>query len=206
MLESLTNYAASLSPSWFYGFLFLSAYVENIFPPVPGDTVTVFAAYLVGRGHRGFGGVFAATTLGSTAGFMTYYWLGRLIPQEYFARRNFRFLPASSFNAAARWFQKYGYWVVLMNRFMSGARGVISIVCGLYRLPWAAVLVLATFGCAAWNAILIYAGFLAGANWMMVDRLLRDYSRILLAVGIILVVGWVLRRRLVRGSRTNLQS
>ena len=195
MLESLTSYVASLSPAWFYAALALCAFVENVVPPIPGDTVTVFAAYVVGRTQQGFLGVFVSTTLGSAAGFMTLYALGRRIPKDYFVRRDFRLLPASSFLAAERWFQRHGYWMVLANRFLSGIRSVISIVCGLYRLPWPRVLGLSLLGCAAWNLLMIYAGYLLGANWMAIERILGDYSRLMLVLAVLLVGAWAFRKR-----------
>ena len=195
MLESLTSYVASLSPAWFYAALALSAFVENVIPPIPGDTVTVFAAYVVGRTQQGFLGVFVSTTLGSVAGFMTLYALGRRIPKDYFVRRDFRLLPASSFLAAERWFQRHGYWMVLANRFLSGIRSVISIVCGLYRLPWPRVLGLSLLGCAAWNLLLIYAGYLLGANWMLIERILGEYSRLMFVLAVLLVGAWAFRKR-----------
>jgi membrane protein DedA with SNARE-associated domain len=195
MLESLTSYVASLSPAWFYAALALCAFVENVVPPIPGDTVTVFAAYVVGRTQQGFLGVFVSTTLGSAAGFMTLYALGRRIPKDYFVRRDFRLLPASSFLAAERWFQRHGYWMVLANRFLSGIRSVISIVCGLYRLPWPRVLGLSLLGCAAWNLLMIYAGYLLGANWMAIERILGDYSRLMFVLAVLLVGAWAFRKR-----------
>jgi membrane protein DedA with SNARE-associated domain len=165
MLDSITNYFMSLSAGWFYLALFVSAYVENIFPPVPGDTVTVFAAYMAGRSQERFFGIFLASTLGSVAGFMTYYWIGRQVDPDYFIRRNFRFLPASRFESAGRWFRRYGHWVILLNRFLSGVGSVISIVTGLYRIPWLRVLILCSAGCSLWNLLLIWAGYLLGSNW-----------------------------------------
>jgi membrane protein DedA with SNARE-associated domain len=214
MLESITGYVASLSPVWFYTVLALSAFIENVIPPIPGDTVTVFAAYVVGRTQQGFIGVFISTTVGSTAGFMTLYALGRWIPGDYFVRRNFKLLPASNILAAERWFQRHGYWIVLANRFLSGFRSVVSIVCGLYRLPWPRVLGLSLLACAAWNLLLIYAGYLLGANWMAIDRILGDYSRLMLVLAVLLVGAWaVMKRRRARrcpggetGDRTESRS
>ncbi len=196
MLEWITGYVASLSPAWFYTVLALSAFVENIIPPIPGDTVTVFAAYVVGRTQQGFLGVLISTTAGSTIGFMTLYTLGRWIPKDYFVRRDFRFLPASSFLAAEKWFQSHGYWILLANRFLSGFRSVISIVCGIYRLPWPRVLGLSILACAAWNLLLIYAGYVLGANWKAVDRILGDYGRLVLVLAVLLVGTWALTKRL----------
>lgn len=195
MLEWITGYVASLSPAWLYTVLALSAFVENVVPPIPGDTVTVFAAYIVGRTQQGFLGVLISTTAGSTMGFMTLYALGRWIPRDYFVRRDFRFLPASSFLAAEKWFQSHGYWIVLANRFLSGFRSVVSIVCGLYRLPWPRVLLLSLLACAAWNLLLIYAGYVLGTNWRAVDRILGDYSRLMLVLALLLVGAWAFMRR-----------
>src|SRR5213083_995158 len=156
MLDAVTRYFESLSPGWLYFALFVSAYVENIAPPVPGDTVLVFAAYLVGRSQRHLLGVFISTTVGSAAGFMTYYALGRWIGQDYFLKKNFRFLPAQSIIKAGNWFRRYGYWILLANRFLSGVRSVISIVSGIYMLPWLWVLTLALLRCALWNGHVIW--------------------------------------------------
>jgi membrane protein DedA with SNARE-associated domain len=195
MVDSIIAYVSTLRAGWLYLALFLSSFVENVFPPVPGDTVTVFAAYLVGRAQQGWAGVFTATNLGSIAGFMTYYALGRLIHPEYFIRKDFRFLPAASFKSAGEWFQRYGYWVVLFNRFLSGLRSVIAIVCGMYRLPWLRVLLLTTIGCSIWNGLLMWAGYQLGANWRNIEGLLRQYSRFLLLVAVAAAVIWYLRKK-----------
>ena len=195
MLDSITNYFTTLSAGWLYLALFVSAYIENVFPPVPGDTVTVFAAYIAGRSQERFLGVFLATTLGSVAGFMTYYWIGRQVDPDFFVRKNFRLLPASRFENAGRWFRHYGHWVILLNRFLSGVRSVISIVSGLYRVPWLQVLILCTVGCSLWNLLLIWAGYLLGANWRMIESLLGEYSRILLVAGVLVILVLLLRKR-----------
>jgi len=196
MLDSITTYLADLPPMWLYFALFLSAYVENVFPPVPGDTVTVFAGYLLGRSDRSVWGVIAATTLGSVGGFMTYYALGRLIHPEYFLRRNFRLFPASRFRLAQQWFERWGLWLVLFNRFFSGVRSVLSIVAGMCRLPWLRVLVLTGIGCAFWNGLLIWGGYLLGVNWTAIQRIFAHYNRILLGLACLSALFFILRKRL----------
>ena len=202
MLDSMIDAISHMSAAWFYVALFLSAYIENIFPPVPGDTVVVFAAYVVGRTGERFFGVFASTTLGSAAGFMTYYWLGRLVHPEYFRKRNFRFLPAAAIEKAEAWFRRYGSWVVLANRFLSGIRSVISLVSGMCRLPWLKVAALALVSCALWNGLLIWAGYLLGANWRAIEEILRQYTRALAAAALIVGGVWLVRRKLSGSARS----
>ena len=201
MLDSITSYFVGLDPGYLCLALFLCAYVENIFPPIPGDTVTVFAAYLLGRSNHSAAGVLIATTAGSSAGFITYYALGRLIHPEYFSRKNFRFLPASSIERAGNWFRRYGYWIVLLNRFFSGVRSVISIVTGMSRLPWLRVFILSAIGCAVWNGLLIWAGYLLGENWSLIIPILAQYNRVLIIMAALLGAFWLLRRRIFRGRK-----
>jgi membrane protein DedA with SNARE-associated domain len=201
MLESIVNWVSSLSAGWYYLALFVSAFFENIFPPLPGDTVAVFAAYLAGRNQGNFLGVFISTDLGSILGFMTYYLIGRLIHPEYFERKSFRFLPAAQIRKAGNWFRRYGYWIILFNRFLSGARSVISIVSGMSRLPWMRVLIVATIGCSIWNVLLIWAGYVLGTNWRMIQQILEHYSHVLLVLAVAAVVIWFLRKRLVHSGK-----
>jgi membrane protein DedA with SNARE-associated domain len=201
MLESITNYFAGLDPGWLFVALFVCAYIENIFPPIPGDTVTVFAAYLVGRSNHSIIGIMIATTAGSVAGFMTYYALGRLIHPEYFTRKNFRFLPASKIELAGNWFKRYGYWIVLLNRFFSGVRSVISIVTGMCRLPWLWVLILSGIGCAIWNGLLIWIGYLLGANWTLIERIMVQYNRVLIVLVVLLALIWLVRKMMVKDRK-----
>jgi membrane protein DedA with SNARE-associated domain len=57
-------------------------------------------------------------------------------------------------------------------------------------------LVLATIGCAVWNALLIWTGYFLGANWRVVEELLREYTRFVLILLILLAGGWLLRRKI----------
>ena len=45
-----------------YLFLFAIAFIEYVFPPIPGDTVMVFGAYLVGTGKLDLLIVYIITT------------------------------------------------------------------------------------------------------------------------------------------------
>ena len=53
-----------------------SAMVEYVFPPFPGDTITLFGAVLITAYGWSFAAVFGAVMLGSMAGAMADYYLG----------------------------------------------------------------------------------------------------------------------------------
>ena len=49
-MDSFIEALGQMDPLWAYGFLLLSAFLENVIPPVPGDTVVVFSAASI-SGH-----------------------------------------------------------------------------------------------------------------------------------------------------------
>ncbi len=189
LLNDIIEFLLPKNDLFLYIFLFLSAMVENLFPPVPGDTVTAFGAFLVGTGRLSYFLVYAATTIGSVLGFMVLVLAGRLINREFFIKRDYSFFSAKSIMDAERWFSKYGLFVVLANRFMPGIRSVISLVAGISRLNLAWVFFLATLSASVWNLIWIHAGFMLGNNWEVVrenaGRLIRQYN---IAAGIIIAL------------------
>ncbi len=170
-----------------YGSLLIAAYVENIVPPVPGDTVVIFGAYLVGLGKIEFLPSLAMTTIGSLAGFMTYYAVGRYFGREYFAKKNFKWFNSSKIDRIDKWFDRWGYSVVIGNRFLAGTRSVVSIFAGFTRLSILKVTIFAFISSLVWNGLLITAGYYAGKNWQYVKDVVGNYN-IIISVIIILVL------------------
>ena len=163
----------------------VSAFVENVFPPIPGDTITAFGAFLVGTQRLSFVGVYVATTLGSLIGFMFLFWVGGLLGRRFFIERDYRFFRARDIMRAEEWFQKYGYFLILMNRFFPGIRSVISIAGGISQLKILRVTLLALASALIWNLIWIALGYSVGTNWNIVKE---KMAQILLNYNIAIVV------------------
>jgi len=64
------------------------------FPPIPGDTITAFGAFLVATERLSFFGVYLSTTLGSLFGFMFLFWIGSLLGRRFFIEKDYRFFRA----------------------------------------------------------------------------------------------------------------
>ncbi len=194
MADSFLQFIADIDGAYLYPALFLSAVLENLIPPIPGDTVTLFGAYLVGIGQLHFFGVFAATALGNFVGFMLLFFFGRFLEREFFLVRNFRFFPAASLLKAEQWFQKFGYLVILFNRFLSGVRSVISIFSGIAKLKTGKVAIYCLISCAVWNGLLVYAGYTAGKNWESITFLLKQYNKVVYGIIVAAIVIYAIKR------------
>jgi membrane protein DedA with SNARE-associated domain len=204
-LHGLIEELGQWNPLWAYGLLMISAVLENLIPPVPGDTVVVFSAYLVGRGVLEIGPVYLATCLGGTLGFMAMYYLGFSQGRAFFAGRRGRFFSSESAARAEEWLARYGVLLVLANRFLSGIRSVIAISAGIGGMSWKKVAVCGGVSMAVWNGLLLYAGLLVGQNWERVGGFLAQYNRMLVFIlgiaGLIVLIRWR-RRRNTKGDLT----
>ena len=180
LLNNIIDALLPMSDVFLYVFLFLSAVIENLFPPIPGDTITAFGAFLVGTGRLDYLLVYISTTLGSVLGFVMLFIVGKFLGKKFFQEKDYKYFSARKIAVTEQWILKYGYYVVLGNRFLPGIRSVISIVSGISMLKTSRVLLLALVSSSIWNLIWIHAGFLLGNNWNAVreemSNLLQNYN------------------------------
>lgn len=203
-VDTFLNYLYSLPDPYIYLLLGLSAYVENIFPPIPGDTITAFGAFSVGIGRLDFYGVYISTTLGSLLGFMSLFWIGSYLGRRFFIERDYRFFKAEDIIKTEEWYRKYGYFLIAFNRFLPGIRSVISVAGGISRLKAIWVAILALLSCAVWNLIWIFMGYVLGTNWETVKEKMSAIMvryNVAVIVFMALVVFIVIMRKKFRRQR-----
>ena len=112
-------------------------------------------------------------TLGSILGFMMMFYIGSTVDKKVIQSGRFKYIPVNSIDKVETWFRKYGYLVIVANRFMPGTRAVISAF--------------------AWNVIMLYLGYIFGDNVEMVDQYLTTYSNIVIAVTAAVILFFVVR-------------
>jgi len=189
MFENILSSISDFNPLWIYISLLFFSYIENIFPPSPSDLVVVVGGSLVGAGAISFIPTLLITSFGSVAGFMTLYFLGSQLDRKVINSGKVKFISLEALQKAEVWFNKYGYRVIIINRFLPGTRSVISFFAGLSELKIKRTLLLAAISAIAWNLIIIYLGILFSDNISTVDKYLSMYSNIILIIsGLIVIV------------------
>lgn len=199
VVEKIILWLQQLSPFGVMVAIFLIAYIENIFPPSPSDVLLVFAGTLIGIGTVGFVPSLITATLGSTLGFMTAYAAGRYFEKEVIEGRFSRFLPVNTFAKVETLFRKYGYGVIIANRFLAGTRAIVSFFAGMSRMNFVPTTLLCAASATVWNIMLLWLGKSLGGNWREAGNYLATYSTgvtvILLAVALIFFLRWLIKRR-----------
>ena len=199
MLEDILHSLADFSPLWIYVSLFFFSFIENIFPPSPSDVVIVVAGTLVSTYVINFIPTLLVTTIGSVSGFMTLFFIGTQVDKKIIEKGRYKFLSIDALAKAEKWFSKYGYWIILGNRFLSGTRAVISFFAGLSELNPKKTLSLSLISSTVWNLLIISLGVLFGNNIPLIDSYLKTYSNIVLIITaaalVVLVVRYILQKR-----------
>jgi membrane protein DedA with SNARE-associated domain len=202
-MQDIITTLAQLSPIWVYCSLFLIAYIENIFPPSPSDITIVFGGTLIGIGRINFIGAIFFTTAGSVLGFVTMYFVGRWFGDHILKTGKLKFISQRSVQKVELWFKKWGAWIIVANRFLSGTRAVVSFFAGMSRLSLSMTVPLSTASAFVWNGLLLYSGYLVGHNWQIIGEYLAAYSRIITIIICVVVVIWVVYLILKKKKETD---
>ena len=199
------NWVVGLVETLGYPGLAIVIALENVFPPIPSEMVLPLAGYLVHQGRMTLWGAIVASTIGSVAGALVLYWLGYAWGEQRvrsLVKKHGRWLTLGEddLDRSQAWFERHGRAAVFIARLAPLTRSLISVPAGVARMPIGPFLLYTTLGSGLWNALLIGAGWLLGANWTLVERYQSLLSMALAALLVVAVV-WFVGRRLRAGGK-----
>ncbi|MCK9209410.1 MAG: DedA family protein [Ignavibacteriaceae bacterium] len=198
MFEHLFASLSTYNPILIYGLIILIPFIENLFPPSPSDIVLVLAGSLIVNGPINFFVALILSTVGSEIGFMVVYYIGQQTDRKIVHAGKLKFISPEAVIKAEQWFVKYGYALILFNRFLAGIRAVISFFAGLSELNVKRTFIYSTISAIAWNAILLALGILFGYNLSSIDQFLSNYTYRILIVSAIVAIYFLARYLLKR--------
>ena len=172
--------------------------IETVFPPIPSELVLPLAGFHVARGTLGFVPALGASTLGAVVGALVLYTIARMGGRPLVLRLHpLLRITDHDMDRADRWFDRRAVPIVLFGRLIPGVRSLVSVPAGLSEMPVWRFLAATTAGTLAWNAALLGAGALLGAQYDRVEGYVGPVSTVVMVAVVLAVVGGVvwLRRR-----------
>lgn len=184
-LIDFTNNMAVNHPILAYIFFFISASLQILFPPYPGDTVLVIEGYLSSKGYFniymiGLNAV-TATFLSCILLYHISYKLGDRVFQISFIKK---FFSSNKMGKITQWFSKYGSAAILLSKFVPGIGSLTMIVAGTFKVP--GIKAYAAMGTASLihNSFLLFLGKTTGDNMELIKYMFRRYN--IFIVGVIM--------------------
>ncbi|KGR82010.1 DedA family protein [Lysinibacillus odysseyi] len=178
----MEEWITDLMNNWgYFGVAFLVA-LENLFPPIPSEFILTFGGFMTTRTNMTVPGVIMSSTIGSVAGAICLYYIGKLVSLSLLKKilagklGTFLRLKPRDIDRSVDWFQRRGYLTVFFCRFIPVIRSLISIPAGVARMPLLPFITYTVLGTVLWNTILIVLGALAGDNWSVILDMFNRYK------------------------------
>lgn len=187
-MQGMLDWLAALPPATLYVAMAFAAAIENVFPPLPADTVVAFGSFLAARGEGTIIGAFLSTWVGNMAGAALMYGAGRRFGAERVERRLLKDKGASAETKLRALYERYGLVALFLSRFIPGVRAVVPPFAGALRLPF--VLSISVMGLASgiWYGLISYLAFRVGSNWSALQATIGRYGIISASVSLALIV------------------
>jgi len=196
----------ALFESYAYGAIFVAVLLDTIGLPVPGEVFLLAAGFLVSVGRIELIPAILLAALGAVLGDSVTYWLGRRVGVAgerrlvglYCTWTACTLGSARCVERAEGLLGRFRGWVVLVAKFVAGARVFVPPVAGASTLPFGRFLLFDAAGSLLWSALVVGIGALLGRQWEAVARGLEHAYGLLGLALVGLLAGyfvWKLARR-----------
>jgi membrane protein DedA with SNARE-associated domain len=195
VLDEFLNTLEQGPAEWAYALVVASAAVEYVFPPMPGDTVALFAVALAVRAELHWLSVYLALTVGALLGGLAAWSVGVWLGNHQTSWPSFLRAPTAqrALDAVRRGYERHGAMYLVFNRFLPALRAFFFVGAGLSRMSAASVILYGGISALIWNALLMAAGYAVGSNWDLLRDLAERYTVATVIVVAVAVIGIVAR-------------
>ena len=208
---SITEYiskAVEINSIIAYFAICFSMFLENIIPPIPSEIIMPLGGFLVYQQKLNFYLVVFWGLLGTIAGSLPWYYLGRLVNEKRLSRfldirGKYLGITSNDLAKSKRWFDKYGVSLVFWGRLVPGIRTLISVPAGMELMPLKKFLVWTTLGSLIWVTFLTYAGYIFGDKYKIVETYLDQIKYIIKPI-LIFIIFYLLIKFFMRLYKRNL--
>jgi len=177
--------------------------IESVGAPVPGETLLIFASVLAGRGEMSLPALLVFAWVGSIVGDNLGYLVGRKLGRATVLRYGGKVgLSGERFSGIEKTYIRYGYAAVLFARFFSLLRQLNGILAGMMGMSWWRFALLDAVGAALWVTVWVFAPAYFSEHLTAIIALAHHTKvviTVLLAAGLIALVGYFIRRFRVAG-------
>jgi membrane protein DedA with SNARE-associated domain len=168
--------------------IFISAFLEYLIPPYPGDTAVLLGFFLAGRGDISLIAAILSSFVGSVIGSFVSYYIGYKAGTSYFLLRSK--WVAKRIERLQGWYERFGGKLLIINRFLPGLRGIFLYTAGMGRLKFSEVAIYSTISNILWLLLIGIVGLSVGTNWEDVKRVFEGYTKVLgiLFIAVFLII------------------
>jgi membrane protein DedA with SNARE-associated domain len=202
----IINIITSLVSTYGYLGIFIAAFAETIFPPIPSELIFPLAGFVGFKSNFTYFETFlmaSSGAVGATIGAIVIYLVSFKIGRIAIVKLGkYVFVNEKKIESAERWFEKYGVYAVFLGRMAPGVRELISVPAGIARMPFAKFVTFTFLGSLIWSVMLVFLGYFLGDSWESLSGTLSDYFTVI-SVLVLLSIAIVIFYHVYYGKRRN---
>jgi membrane protein DedA with SNARE-associated domain len=198
----LVDFVKNLVYDLGYFGVFLGAFLESIFPPIPSEIIMSLSGFLIAQGKfQWFPTIFAAV-LGNSLSVSLIWLAGRHFGRNMIIKYGkYVGVSETEINQGENLFNKHGYKIVFFLQMVPMARTLIAFPAGILKTKYWKFIIANSLGATIWMTILAYVGYTLGENWGTIEEAVKPFEDILLYgfifVVLVLVFFWVRKKFLL---------
>jgi membrane protein DedA with SNARE-associated domain len=201
--DRLVDFAVNVVGDLGIAGIFLLMIPESACIPIPSEATMLFAGFNVAQGRYSLVAAVAAGVAANVIGSWISYAIGYYGRIELLEKHGAKLhIKKSHLATAERWFERHGESTVFFARMLPIVRTFISLPAGAARMPFWRFTIFTTLGCIPWVFLLAFIGDQAGHNWTKWKDSLHYVDYAVLALIVVGIVYFVVRRRRNRSSAT----
>jgi membrane protein DedA with SNARE-associated domain len=187
-----------------YGYLAVGGalFIENMGVPLPGQLVLIAAAVYAGTGSLNIVAVgivgFVATVVGSGAGYAIGVYGGRPLVDRY---GKYVLLTSDRMDKAETFFNRRGWLVLLLGRFVDGVRQAMGILAGISDMTFRRFAMFTSLGAVIWVGFWTGLSDAAGNHITTIISYAGYLAAVVAVVLVVLIVRLVVKARRRTASR-----
>lgn len=184
-----TNEIAANYPALAYLFFFISAVLQILFPPYPGDTVIVMEGYLASKNYFSTASLLLNALTATYLSCIFLYHISLKLGNSIF-KINFinKYFPENKALKLNGWFSKFGASTILISKFVPGIGSLAIIASGIFKVPRIKAYTAMGIAVILHNSMLFFAGKIAGDNMDAVKILFNKYKMAVLAFFFVCII------------------
>jgi membrane protein DedA with SNARE-associated domain len=179
---------------WVYLILFAACFIENVFPPFPGDSFIAAAGGLVALERLDFAITMIVIMLGGISSVMVLYYFGNNYGRKYFEKKNFKYFSVSDIALMESRLQKWGAFILVFSRFMVGIRSAIAVAAGVGRYEAILMLFYSTVSYFLFTVLIMFLAISAVENLEAIKNYFIRYNLVIWPIMTIAIAGYFFRK------------
>ena len=183
-----------------YLFYFISAFLQVVFPPHPGDVIIIFEGYLTSLpGSFEFFPILLVNLCASILGCYSVFKFGYTKGYKVFEYKLIKkYIARKQQKKVKLLFHRYGYLALFISKFIPGLNIVMILSAGIFKMKPSLVYALVIASLVIHHIAYLLLGRVLGYNMGYIKHLISTYNEIVGVIFVLFIVGFIIYKYLIK--------